>query len=97
VPFEYRYAHNDRRVVNEERHDTVRDRSLRVVVAVDGVFSDVEMQSILGDATAARLHPVEPPVAWVRVTIGAPNCLIGTRRGLAHPSRTRAQNARHSL
>jgi len=64
VPFEYRYAHNDRRVVIEERHDAVRDRSLLVVVAVDGVFSDAEMQSILADATAAWLHPVEPPAAW---------------------------------
>jgi hypothetical protein len=64
VPFEYRYAHNDRRVVIEERHDAVRNRSLLVVVAVDGVFSDAEMQSILADATAVWLHPVEPPVAW---------------------------------
>ncbi len=64
MAFEYRYARNRRRVVIEERPHAVEDRSLLVVIAVDGEFSDAEMQSILADATAAWLHPLEPPVEW---------------------------------
>lgn len=64
MAFEYRYAHNGRQVVIEERQNAVEDRSLLVVGTVDGVFSDAEIQSILADATAAWLHPLEPPAEW---------------------------------
>ena len=64
MAFEYRYTQNGQRVVIEERQNAVEDRSALVVAVVEGVFSDAEMQSILADATAAWLHPLEPPVEW---------------------------------
>jgi hypothetical protein len=64
VSFEYRHTRNGGRVVIEEREGALTGRSELVIVAVDGSFSDAEVQEIYADAMAAWLHPFEPPHEW---------------------------------
>jgi hypothetical protein len=64
VCFEYRRSRNGRQILIKEREDALTGRSELVVVAVEGHFSEAEVQEIRADAMAAWLHPLDPPDDW---------------------------------